>query len=75
MTDWLISYHREHPMIPGVPKAEWSARFLPDLDTKEVNTLLAMWEKQRMLIQRGNTSPFIPSPLICPPGGNRRWLR
>lgn len=53
MTDWLISYHREHPMIPGVPKAEWSARFLPDLDTKEVNTLLAMWEKQRMLIQRG----------------------
>lgn len=53
MRIWLTSYHQEHPMLPGVPKAEWAARFLPDLGTKEVNILLEMWEERRILNQKG----------------------
>lgn len=63
MKDWLTSYHQEHPMWPGVPKAEWSARFLPTLDPPEVNILLARWERQRLLNQQDE---YIALPSFTP---------
>ncbi|SMO49713.1 selenocysteine-specific translation elongation factor [Melghirimyces algeriensis] len=67
ITDWLISFHRNHPMHEGIPKAEWIARFLSTFSTQEINQLLQLWERRNLLRQNGDTialasfTPAIPN--------------
>ena len=64
---WLRRYHEQHPLRQGPSRAEWAARFLPDMPQKTVEALLELWKDQLQTagesISAKPFQPFIPNSL------------
>lgn len=64
---WLEHYHEQYPLRPGPTKAEWAARFLPDMPNKTIDALLNLWRHQLKTVGENiaieTFEPFIPDHL------------
>jgi selenocysteine-specific elongation factor len=69
---WLADIHQRYPMRPGVPRQEWSARFLSGTSAKEAQILLQYWTRESGLkveeeyIRLASFEPSLPQDLQTP---------